>query len=101
MVSARDALNKATTEDELLTVVTEALELFGYVWCHVRRSDKALTMGHQGVPDIIAARRGRVVFLELKTEKGHSHRGSGHGKSPSTRRTTPLTRCSASSARPT
>ena len=70
MSDARAMLNRAMTEDELLTAVTEALELYGYLWTHSRRSDKALTMGHQGVPDIIAARRGRVVFLELKTEKG-------------------------------
>ena len=67
---ARATLNRAMTEEELLTGVTEALELYGYVWTHSRRSDKALTMGHQGVPDVIAARKGRVVFLELKTEKG-------------------------------
>ena len=67
---ARATLNRAMTEDELLTAVTEWLTLRDWVWTHSRRSDKALTMGHQGVPDIIAARRGRVVFLELKTEKG-------------------------------
>ena len=27
-------------------------------------------MGHAGVPDILAARNGRVLFIELKSEKG-------------------------------
>lgn len=61
---------RAATEDELLLAITEALSLFGWRWTHTRRSDKAITMGHQGVPDIIAARRQRVLFIELKSETG-------------------------------
>jgi hypothetical protein len=60
----------AITEDELLTAVTDALTLYGYRWTHPRRSDKALTMGHAGVPDIIAARHGVVWFIELKSARG-------------------------------
>lgn len=58
------------TENELLTAVTDALTTFRWRWTHSRRSDKALTMGHPGVPDIIAVRRGRLLLIELKTEKG-------------------------------
>ena len=58
------------SEDELLSAITEGLTLVSWRWTHTRRSDKALTMGHQGVPDIIAAKRGRVLFLELKSAGG-------------------------------
>lgn len=70
MSDARKAIDKAMSEDELLAAITEALTLFGWRWTHSRRSDKAIVMGHPGVPDIIAVRRGRVKFIELKTEKG-------------------------------
>jgi len=60
------------TEDELLAGVTDALTLGGWLWTHHRRSDLALTMGHTGVPDIIAVHPGRrqLLVLELKTEIG-------------------------------
>ena len=70
MTTARQTLAAAMTEDSLLTAVTEALTAHGWRWHHSRRSDKALTMGHPGFPDICAARNGRALFLELKTEKG-------------------------------
>lgn len=60
----------AITEDELLSAITDALTLYGYRWTHPRRSDKALTMGHAGVPDIIAARHGVVWFIDLKSARG-------------------------------
>lgn len=58
------------TEDELLQAITEAATLYGWRWTHTRRSDKAQIMGHPGVPDLLLAKNGRVMFLELKTEKG-------------------------------
>lgn len=58
------------SEDELLKGVTDALAAYGWRYSHARRSDKALMMGHAGVPDIIAARNGRVLLIELKSEKG-------------------------------
>lgn len=66
--TARQELDRSVSEDDLLTAVTEALELFNWVWQHPRRSDKALVMGDQGIPDIIAVRNGRVLFLELKRQ---------------------------------
>lgn len=68
--TARQEIDRGMSEDELLTAITEALTLYGYKWTHHRRSDKALLMGHPGVPDIIAVRGGRVKLIELKTEKG-------------------------------
>ena len=58
------------TEDELLSAITDALTLYQWRWTHIRRSDRAQLMGHQGVPDIIAARRGVVYFIELKSARG-------------------------------
>jgi hypothetical protein len=65
-------LHRATTEDELLTAVGDALTLYGWLWTHQRRSDRALTMGHRGFPDIIAARSGVVLAIELKSESGRT-----------------------------
>lgn len=61
----------AMTEDELLAGITEALTYAGWRWTHIRRSD-GVTVGHQGLPDIIAAHTERDVVLawELKSAKG-------------------------------
>jgi len=64
--AARDRLVAATTEDELLQVITEAATYRGWRWHHVRRSDKALQMGHSGFPDLVLSRDGRTLMLELK-----------------------------------
>lgn len=69
-MTAKRVMEKATSEDDLLTAITEALTWYGWKWTHSRRSDKAITMGHNGVPDIIAVRKGRVKFIELKSETG-------------------------------
>lgn len=63
-------LTKAMTEDELLTAITEAATFLGWRWHHVRRSDKAQQMGHSGFPDLVLAKSGRVLFMELKSEAG-------------------------------
>ena len=59
------------TEDELLLGITQALELSGWRWTHIRRSD-GVTVGASGLPDIIAAHPSRNIALawELKTERG-------------------------------
>lgn len=67
---AKTVLNRWLTEDELLTAITEAATYRGWRWHHVRRSDKALQMGHSGFPDLVLARKGQVLFLELKAEQG-------------------------------
>ncbi len=69
-MTARDVLSKAMNEEELLTAITEALTYRGWRWVHYRRSDKAQMMGHSGFPDVCAARGGRILFLELKSESG-------------------------------
>lgn len=60
------------TEDELLIGLTDALTIGGWTWTHSRRSDKAITMGHPGVMDLIAVHEGRQMMLawELKDATG-------------------------------
>ena len=64
------------TEDQLLDGITDALMVGGWRWWHIRRSDRALTMGDPGFPDIIAVHPVRgVLALELKTETGRYRAG--------------------------
>lgn len=65
---AKRVLNAQVTEDDLLTTITEAATLYGWRWHHVRRSDKAIQMGHSGFPDLVLAKAGVVFFVELKRE---------------------------------
>lgn len=67
---SREAIDRAMTEDELLEAITQAATYLGWRWTHSRRSDLALQMGHSGFPDLVLARDGHVLFLELKTEAG-------------------------------
>lgn len=64
-------IGQEMTEDELLAGITEALELSGWTWTHIRRSD-GITVGHAGLPDVIACKDGRDVVLawELKSRRG-------------------------------
>ena len=58
------------SEDELLAAITDAATLYGWRWHHVRRSDRALQMGHPGFPDLTLAKNEVVLFWELKGNKG-------------------------------
>ena len=69
-LTSRQILERAMSEDELLTAVTEALTARGYRWIHERRSDLAQQIGFPGWPDIFAVGHGRILSLELKTETG-------------------------------
>lgn len=68
--TARQEMDRAASEDDLLATITDALTMYGYRWFHIRRSDKAVQMGHAGFPDICAVRRGKVWLIELKAERG-------------------------------
>lgn len=67
---ARQILLESMSEDQLLGAVGGALELAGYLWTHHRRSDRGQLMGNRGFPDIVAVGAGRILVLELKTERG-------------------------------
>jgi hypothetical protein len=69
-VDARARMARAMTEDELLQAITEAATFLGWRWFHIRRSDLAIVQGHQGFPDLVLAKAGRVLFLELKRQDG-------------------------------
>lgn len=58
------------SEEELLAAILDAAYLLGWRIHHDRRSDKALQQGHAGFPDLVLVRNGRVMFLELKSDKG-------------------------------
>lgn len=68
--SARQTLERSETEDGLLTAIVEAALFLGWKVHHDRRSDKALQQGSPGFPDLVLARRGRVLFIECKAAKG-------------------------------
>ena len=57
------------TEAELLAGITDALTLAGFRWTHIRDS-RGITVGNSGLPDIVAAKGGRVLAWELKSQKG-------------------------------
>jgi len=65
-------LNRAMTEDQLSQAIIEAAIYRGWRVHHIRRSDRAIQQGHSGFPDLCLARNGRVLFMELKSEKGRS-----------------------------
>jgi hypothetical protein len=71
-IDARARMARAMTEDELLIAITEAATFLGWRWTHVRRSDLAIIQGHVGFPDIVLAKAGRVLFLELKRQDGRA-----------------------------
>lgn len=59
------------TEGEFATQVIELAQAYGWQVCHFRpartaRGWRTAIQGHAGMPDIIAARNGRVVGAELK-----------------------------------
>lgn len=63
------------SEAALLEAVADLLEAYGWMWCHFRPARtkdgwRTPLHGHKGLPDIIAARRGRILFAELKSQKG-------------------------------
>lgn len=66
MVEPRKVLNAAMTERELFECVRAHLNAFGWLWHHVYDARRS----NAGLPDLIAVKNGRLLFIELKTEKG-------------------------------
>lgn len=68
--SARDVLTASMSEDELLEAIVGWARMRGWLVHHDRRSDKALQQGDPGFPDLVLARNGRLVVVELKSARG-------------------------------
>jgi hypothetical protein len=73
----REILSSAenVSEKDFQKAVTDALNALGWRWYHSRpaRTSKGwrtALSGDAGYPDITAVRRDRVLFIELKTERG-------------------------------
>jgi hypothetical protein len=63
------------TERDFQRAITDTLTLFHWRWCHfrpamTRRGWRTALSGSPGFPDIVAVRGNRILFLELKAEKG-------------------------------
>lgn len=67
--TARRLIDRSQSEDSLLGQVLELAALEGWSAYHVRRSDRALTIG-SGFPDLVLAGHGAILYRELKTETG-------------------------------
>lgn len=63
------------TEDDLLTAILDAARLLKWRIYHVRRSDLAIVQGDVGFPDVVLARNGFVLFLEIKSDGGSPTEG--------------------------
>lgn len=67
---------KQMGENDLLISVIDAAKTFGYTVYHARPAMNRRgvwstpTQGDNGFPDLAMARKGQVIFAELKTEKG-------------------------------
>ena len=63
-------------EKEFATQVEHLLNLYGWRWCHfepaIRQSGEWATAlrGHKGLPDYVAVRDGRLIFAEIKGDRG-------------------------------
>jgi hypothetical protein len=74
------ALAEHVTEDDLKDKILDFARLRGWMIHHDRPARKkgrngedewyTAVEGHKGFPDLVLARRGRVIFAELKTHRG-------------------------------
>jgi hypothetical protein len=75
VVEAPPAEGVPVSEADFQRTLTEALTAFGWRWIHFRpaRTSKGWVTalsGSPGFPDIVAVRGDRVLFVELKAQKG-------------------------------
>ena len=76
MADARATLDKAMSEAELWGAVKDYLLTFGWMFYHCRpaqnRGGKWITPleGWAGFPDVVAVKDGRLLFIELKSQRG-------------------------------
>lgn len=65
-MTARQTLDDAMSEDELLAAVRKLARLRGWLTYHSLRSEGS----EPGFPDLVMVRRGRLLMVEIKTTKG-------------------------------
>lgn len=63
---ARELLGGAVTEREFQHTITDLADVGRWRWFH----DHDARRNRAGLPDIVAVRAPRLVFLELKSQKG-------------------------------
>lgn len=66
MTEARDVLQSTITEGELQGFVVTLARLHGWLAYHTYDSRRS----EAGFPDLTMVRDGRIIFAELKSEKG-------------------------------
>ncbi len=54
------------TEAEFQQMITDRAKLFGWLVYHTHDSRRSAP----GFPDLVMSRRGRVIFVEVKSQKG-------------------------------
>ena len=74
-MTTRDVMAKAMSEDELLSCVIDLARALGYRVAHFRPARTAkgwrtAMQGDPGWPDLVMAKDGRVIFAELKSQRG-------------------------------
>lgn len=57
-------------EQAFTDAVVGLFKMAGFRVMHMRGNTKRQIQGHAGYPDIIATRGGRLIFAELKMDKG-------------------------------
>ena len=70
MSELRDKINKSMSEAEYLAQIISLLELLGWEYYHVFEQRAYARRTSKGFPDIVAIRHTRVLFLEVKSERG-------------------------------
>lgn len=69
------APERRESEHEFSSWLHDALDLHGWRWVHFRPARtghgwRTALSGYPGFPDVVAAKAGRVIFAELKSEEG-------------------------------
>lgn len=66
---------KFRSEQAFTDAVIDLFKLYGWRVYHNRGDMRRRVQGHSGFPDLVLARRGVVLFRELKMPRGHFQPG--------------------------
>lgn len=70
MITTRAVIHAVTPEREWQRVVINLAKAHGWLVSAMNDSRELWWGTDKGIPDLIMARRGRVIFAELKSERG-------------------------------